>query len=350
MAIIRVRPNILGLARWYPPDYARDGVGVPALISDASQYTNAVAGTRFKLIFSKSVTQATAATTAAAASTTLATWRFFRHTSPLAKAVRFMFTVSSTSIGPQGGNFPGIQISASPALSPTPSLFATPNDNAGGGNTPNAFRQIYQDVTVSGDTDYTFLVTLVDQPNVSGLAVYELQRTTLDTSVDTYCVDESQFGAPRPIYTTATNQLQTTLQRLWKRQGALGFAWCIDNGTALTRSSATSANVLDATTAYTSGTAGFPVRPQYRNALNDTTLPVRLWAVATQTTGTGTVTFVGSGGTIGSVSITGGSATAATTNSVSLPLTDPNKIDIWFAGDGTHTLSLYAAGLEQYET
>ncbi len=134
---------------------------------------------------------------------------------------------------------------------------------------------------------------------------------------------------------------------IWLDGGGHLFEWS-DVINPPTRTSATYANIHDQTTsAWTAGTFGHWTWPYKCGTFESTNVPVTLWVHAAMAGGgTGGVRFVKNGSTIGTVSVTGGTAIYTATANLDSTQTE-EKIDVMLAGDGANLLTVYGFGMVQ---
>lgn len=202
---------------------------------------------------------------------------------------------------------------------------------------------------IAGDKEIDLSLTVVDGARVIGATVYEVPLDQLDTDVHTACRTD-RYGVGAAILTAGLDDPVETAWALYKRNGAPLIGWCTDDGAPVTQNSATYKNVLDGTTTGWAATAaGFPILPRYRHRQVTTGVNVVFWVRAKTDAGsTGRVRFVGSGGTIATIT---GIGTTEAFHSVQATIDgtlDDDLIIVECSDSTPNTVSVYAAGAYEW--
>lgn len=221
---------------------------------------------------------------------------------------------------------------------------------------PNDYRDISLTFTgLTGGGDYTFELHQCDGLRVISYTIYEIIRSTLDTSLDTV-VDAPKFAEGAPIYNRDVLDVLGALDTAWKQLGTNHFTFSINNTTPKTMTGTTETNLLDGTTTtngWTTTSRGFYSQAQYHDA-EDTRValtyqvPVVCYAYVSATVaGTGTLTWrTGTGANDYVAKITGITTAGWYTTAANLNGNNSSdKIDVTGTGSAAGTqINLYAAG------
>jgi hypothetical protein len=282
-------------------------------------------------------------------------------------AVSLCFSYALGAIA-HSGNDPQITINLQPAgggttLSET--IHSIQNNTAVAYLAPSDMSYGRRFFSLSSDTDYIWWITGTDLPHLQCLDVFELGQAVIDGAVN-YFVDPS--GSYAPIYDATRQRLHQGLSQLWKHNGAHILNWSQAGTTSKTISGTTWTNVIDATTAVASTSAGYAIgngllQPYGRRSeimLN--ILPKATFAVYVTITGgagTGEVRLM-TDAAVGSptlISITGINAagwwvfSSQRLGASNFGPNDFSKADLQFRmSGGVNTLSLEAACLFLYES
>jgi hypothetical protein len=143
---------------------------------------------------------------------------------------------------------------------------------------------------------------------VASVAVFEVQRSVLDTSQDSPMINVSRIAQGQPISATTALELVTAATALWRRGGHPLFAWSWDGtaGYEWQSDTATPTNILDGTTAAAATTLGFPIAVPYAGAVNSSAVAVVFYAYASVTPGEeGAIQFRNqAGSTLATITVT----------------------------------------------
>lgn len=203
-------------------------------------------------------------------------------------------------------------------------------------------------VEVDPDTDYQYTVTDVDNARTVAVSIWE--ETQENDTDNGYLL--GAFSAGQPIFDTHRELMTELMREAYLSQAAPLWNWSSNtDAAAITRSSATIANLLDTsiTGSPTAASPGATLDLRYRNRLSSTTVPC-VFAVhgkVSNVAGNGHVYLTDSTGTdLADIEIDD-TTEQWTTATVNLPATLA-KYDLRINGDGTHTTTVYAAALWQY--
>lgn len=349
-----------------PMRIARNGVMPSAthINQYLTQFT-AVANRRMKQHFSKSIAYSRATST----TSPLVTWRFQSHTSPNCPGLRARMVFAPNKEGPTTFS----------TLDPT--LYWTTTKVGGGSKQHPTLNPMRQDVTGTvapddywtleqdwtdldgsgaiGNTTFRAECTIDDAAALIACSIYEMPRTQLSLA-SMKAVNAQGLPAVKQgglILDVNAASWMARQDTMWDRQAPPIFHWSVDAGVALTGSGTTPTNPLDSSTAWASTTAGFNYRNKDRGSRYSNNIPVVFWCYGTRTGGggggTGTVSFVDSTGTIGTITLNGASGTPGwftNTGNLDASLTT-SKIDIQVNGSvGGVSWDIYAAGIYEYNT
>jgi hypothetical protein len=137
---------------------------------------------------------------------------------------------------------------------------------------------------------------------------------------------------------------------MWERQGTPNFNWACSEATPVT-STVLGKNILSGSTAgYSATEAGFYIWTAGRGRISSPTSPVECWVYASASSGTDTATFYYSAGAIAQVNITGAAGWYTATGSFNTTgITDPELVTVEIGNGGSGTVTLYAAGMMDYQ-
>jgi len=330
---------------------ARNGLVPDAqFVYSATAAQNHVQAYRKKMVFASTGIIGTGTKAGSATTTTLHRFRFHAGYGTTNLVCSYVL-----GIGAAGGTDPKIVITATAAGGA-----ALPSVEAHYGlntltitDAPNNVGTGKLRIAVSANTTYEVAVVAYDYVRLISLGCWEEGATTVDTSVNYYV---EPGGALTPIYDANRQRMAQGLSEIWKRNGLHVMNWSPGTGTAKTRSSATWANVSDATTAVASTSAGYMLggnlfTPMTRRIIGTCRCVLAVYGSTSAGTA-GQVRFQGDGGST-VLSVTNVGTTPqwyATEQDFAVGLGTFTKADLQFRGDGANTLSLYAVSLYLYTT
>lgn len=206
--------------------------------------------------------------------------------------------------------------------------------------------------SLTPDTLYRCELMTEASASVQSLSVFGKVVSSLDP--DTHvCVDPVKLAINQPISSTVNADVLGSLHTLWKRHGS-AMAYSVPGTTAKTVASATSTNILDSTTTWTSSTKGFLYPALNKHSLETTlgsatyAVPVQAWVYGSCSGGgTGTVRFRWGTGASDYVEVTGITTAGWYKATGTIPGNADQKIDI-YAAASAGTVSVYAAGMFDY--
>lgn len=339
----------------HPIRGARNGAQVagPSMSAYAAEI-NMLANRRLKELFSKYI----GPTRAVNAAGDTAIWRWRGHTSPNVKDVWIRgLQIPAEDTGVIDPSWYVRVTPAGGALYDNPALYSPGRVPAATAIVPDHFhafaRRLRRAASTSllGNTTYEFELHVVDRARVVALTCYEEIRNEFDpTTAGLLGTDPSKFGVGAQILLTPPGELHNDVESIWKYQGTPHFAWCVDDATAATRTSATYVNLLDGSAAgWAATSAGFPAWPYKRGSYNSDDVPVEFCVYAQTAAGTaGKCRVVSNGATVASITNIG---TTLGWYTVSANLNAANADDLLvleFAGDGVNQVSIHAACLYEY--
>lgn len=337
-----------------PSNYAGNGRLVTAeAFSEAARYINMLAGRRLKVHLRRAGHSGDYAGGAGVAE--CCRGRF--HTSPNVTALRARIVCqpvnsTSTTINPQ--LFWEITTSNNASAGTATHGTVYVGRRKTGTIVPDDHFVIEQVMTgFSANTTYNAVLWRNDFVRIISVVLYEFPLDTVDINdaigaLD-YAANPSSYYAGAEIVDGDITDLHNASHKLWERQGMNDISWSRWIGTAISTTSATFTNVLDATTtAYSATTAGFPIWPYKRGTRSSNNIPVVLYAYGTGSTGE--VRFTNSGGTIGTVTLAAAATWATTTGNLDASQAS-DKVDVMYRStNGVSSVSLLAAGMYEYQT
>jgi hypothetical protein len=167
-----------------------------------------------------------------------------------------------------------------------------------------------------------------------------------------YRIRSPSVRAPRTGSPITDDDIERFFQipyEIWKNGGGHLFEWA-NELTAVTRTSATYANVHDQTvTAWASNSQGYWAWPHKQGSYELARVPVVMWAQAQMGAGTGGVRFLVNGRTVGTCSVSTTKTVTTTTGYLDSDQTD-QKVDVHIAGTGAAAVNVYSFGMYQYST
>ncbi len=238
-----------------------------------------------------------------------------------------------TVLGEAELHFGATAITATDAPNELGSVFAYVND---AGTTNKA-------VIPAGTTVY-ITVKEFSNARLVGLTVFDSPLLATAPIGEGYAVTTPVLDKDRQDIVTAT-------RAMWKQQAGnlINFS-VVSDSTPRTTTSITALNLNDGvSTAVSTATPGYTLDLRNRSTVRRGTVPCTFWCYADKTSiNSGSVTLKNSAGTVlATLTIsTNGPAWYSTT--VSLPATEA-KYDIHFTAPGGNSISVYQAGLHQYE-
>lgn len=282
-------------------------------------------------------------------------WQWAFHTGPFTNRLAIYFYMAQQNAAPVmdcysqctifdgGGSTVGTGVSHYGA-----SLSAT--------DSPSNFGVGYDTVNVSPDTDYFGLLSDFNDARLVAAMVWELVKES-DT---VYGYLANGYVAQQPIYDTDRSGVVGNSRSLWKRGASQVLNWTVnDQGVPNAIISATDTNIVDTSiTSLNASTPGYTLDFTGKNRQSQTGPMCVMKALAKMSGGglvnAGNVKLKNSAGTtIASIvnGWNGGAPGAAwvATAPFAMPSGGKDKYDLQFSSDGTHTLSLYAVSIYEYE-
>ena len=329
-----------------PINYARNHIGPSGKgARETAEYANFLLGGRKKVLFRKSIRPTQAAT----ATTDESTWRWAAHTGPLATALHCRYVAiplsgadynnASRCYIVQQENLTGAGTSTT-----NTSLYMTDEDE--GTIVPDDYRVLEQEIAVTADTDYRFTLHVQNGMRIISLTVSEINRITVDTSTDTPAVDSTKFYQGGWIHDAPVLDIFDAADKIWRRSGKTLVSWSVAGTTAVTRSSATAANIFDQTvTTYSASTPGFQCVVENCQSFDSGNVGVTVYCYASMAAGTGKVKLLKTGGVeLGSMTINSATGQFWTATGNLDGTLSSDKLDVHIEGNGTNLLSISAAG------
>lgn len=315
------------------------------------QRLNALLGRKKKVLFRKSIEAAQVSTSTG----DVVTWVTAFHTGPITSELGIDYVYVSPLNANQSSN-PYAYWATETGLAGTGTTAAAPklycaDNTTGTPTTPGMYRHARQVTTVTADTDYRAELHTNNGARVLSCTLYELRRDSVDTATDTDAADTTRALGGLVIDDVASNDVLSAGSAWWRRGQPAIFSWCQAAGAAVTRTSATLANICDQTvTAYSAASPGFAAVPHRRHSGDSTSVGCMFWCKASQAAGSGSVRLVGQNGTLATIAISGATATwySAAFNLLGTDATD--KLDVLIAGSGAADVAVYAAGAFFYNT
>lgn len=339
--------------RWF-----RNGVAPPGPASKRlGDGLNVLLARRGRVLFSKRNTYALHSNFDSADNSDLTTWRGAFHTGPTTRKVRMRMVllplpgdvVISTDAYVQWTLRTGL---TGAGVATTQARIVDAGLSSSASFTADETYTVEQEWEVAADAHYRVELHQVNRARPLSAVIYEVPRTELQTDQDPG-VDVSSIYVNGPIVRGPLDAMMEAADLIWRIGHPLG-AWCTDlPADVLARTLTTLRNAFDQTvTAPSSTSPGWPIEVPYSGSLESGEVPVVLWAYASCVSGTGTIEWRDQDdNVIGSVAPAGAAAWYATTGvlgdaAAAVPTT---KIDPFIAGDATHALNVYAAGLFMHE-
>jgi hypothetical protein len=291
--------------------------------------------------------------------------RGYFHSGHAVSSLCFSYALGSPA---HSGTDPRIAINLQPAAGGatlTSTIHSPANSGGVAMTNPSDLNYGERYFSLTADTDYTWWITATDLPFLASLEVNEIGSGVIDPTVPYFLAPSGGYSS---IYDANRQRLHEGLSKLWKHNGATLMTWSRAGSTSATISGTTWTNVLDATTAVASTSAGYVLgsnllAPYCRQSdFVSGYLPMATMAVygsVSAGAGTGEVRLM-SDAAVGSptlCTVTGITTTAGWfVSNQRLGATNfgPNaftKADLQFRmSGGANTLSLEAVALYLYET
>lgn len=321
---------------------ATDGMAVARL---ATQF-NGIAGARLKCLGSRHVD----AVDIIDNQSLVLQWFFVGHTSPNATSaiIAWDFLPSPLYSGAAEAyaTLKTFDVSTSPA-SVTWQWSADPVSVSARSDTPTLtdYQYVAQEIPIPPDEFIAFEIYTNHSAWLAGITIYEVIPRTLNTATQT-AIDLSAMRHGSPILDRDVTALLGGAATLVRAAQAGYWSWTAK--TAAQTTSATYVNALDASyTAWNAGAPGGYCYTQGRGYRTNSTAPCICWCCALMDSGTGYVKWVRSGATVAEIAI-GTVANYAFIDGILDGSQSSDKVDVLFKGDGTHTMSLLAAGMFPY--
>jgi hypothetical protein len=284
-------------------------------------------------------------------------WRFAWHSSPKAKYCYVVFVsayarTGTTNLDP----YAKLKI-----MSGVSTLVGTCEYHSGAGavspvppDTPAYFSISYNilndgvaAVTIPADTELHGFV----EDNYSRIVAAVVYEVSAESDTANGYVEHAH-AVHSPIVDGTRQDLTTALRTQWKRGAAHLWNWCVDDETTpRTRTANTYLNLIDsASTDMTSaGVVSAKLDLANCSTLRRGTVPCRLRVNAKMSSGTGTVRLMRGSDNTTITTININSATQGWFDADINLVANQDTYSLFFASDGTHTLTVYAASLYQYE-
>lgn len=202
-------------------------------------------------------------------------------------------------------------------------------------------------LTIAPETAYSCSVVSSDYGRVLAACVFEVGEETIDEGTEWFNATIAQAGTE--LTDAFHGRCLQGLSELHRHNGGSMFHWSLINGAARTRSSGTRINLVDNSTtgAPSSSTPGFRLDLSYRATEATATVAVEVAVYGSIGAGSATVTLVDSSNTtMATVTVNGAAAwyTATATLAAS-----SEKYDLYLAGDGVNSASIYAVSIQEWE-
>jgi len=235
------------------------------------------------------------------------------------------------------------------------------NNQVGATDAPDEIQWSTKYFAISPNTTYEVAAYVDNEARILSMCAWTTGIEDVDGATDFYTAASSTYGQ----INDATRQKLTEGQsKMWKRNGAHLLNWSC-NSVAKTITGATWTNVLDATTAVASTSAGYILGAGLLTPYSRRVQPLKATLCvygnvtgASGTPGTGEVRLYSDSGsgtpTVATVTGIGGTLRWYTLNQT-IPsggdaLNAFSKVDLQFRMNGAETLNLYAVSLYLYET
>ncbi len=338
-------------------DWARNGIAPSgAHMRMLADLFNLLVAGRPKQLFAKSVRPSEVVTAVA----DTATWRAAFHTSPCASSISAQYVIIPTSGATSAGGTSYCYLSLESGLTGVGSGTVTTGASAfmgeadSGTIVPDDYRQVSRKMAVNSDTDYRMTLRAVNGMRPMSLVVHENPRITVDPTTDTNAVDTAPFSGGAFVHDAPIADLMLCADKVWRRCGKHLFSWSIvgitaGGGGAVTRTSATPANLLDQSlTAWGADNPGFQAVVQYCGSLDSDNVGVMFYCFASMASGDASIEFRVSGSTIATITVDSSTAQFFTQAGNLNGANASDNIQVLLAGDGVNTLTVYAVGAFLY--
>lgn len=211
---------------------------------------------------------------------------------------------------------------------------------------PEEFIPFLSTMDVVADEVYTGAVTFNNDVRVIALMVWEDSVPEVDDANPPH--SEWSPSAGSPIFDSNIGAELDGIGDMLRRNGGLRFDWSPIDGAAATRLSATPINLIDNASASppTAATPGVVFNTTARRTVSKDQCRIRMAVYGSVTGGgSGTVMLRNTGGTDAvTVTVNNGVAQWFTATG-SIPVGTASKHDLYFAGDGVNTVSVYAVSV-----
>lgn len=283
---------------------------------------------------------------------TVTPWRTYCRTGHAAAGELELWFETIAAPADTAGAEPSLTWKASGGLEATPFAQGVNTGTIG----PTDLVRGYSKIDVSANTVYEIELDASDYARPVAATIWEVHGRSFESG-DTGISQRDLIAPGQPITDEQANQMQQNAHDIWLCNAAPVFAWCTDEdpdngGTAPQRSTASFANMFDQTvTTIDANSRGFYPTVQYHNPAHSDNVPCVLAVCASNASSAGgDVRLLDPDGTLGTVSSFGTSAEWKTTT-VNLDGSKyRHKLDLHLQGDGSNTLTVYAAALYEYTT
>ncbi len=203
--------------------------------------------------------------------------------------------------------------------------------------------------TINPASIYTGYITAENAARIIAISIYEEGETVLTESTSYYNTEAPVAGGA--ILDDRIERVIVGLSNMLRQNGGLTFNWCLVDGAARTRSSATYINLIDDTTTGTPTTTahGFSFDTTARNTYSRVTVPIELAVYASIPSGTGNVRLIRTDGTVAVTVPVNSSTPQWFVVSGSIAVGVGLHYALQYAGSGTQTISVYAVSGYEYE-
>lgn len=356
MTVVAVQDFSTAFPAGSPPRttrYERNGIAPPAIgPRQLANQLNTLLGRRLRPLAQYSNVYGLHADFDSASTSDLTCHRFAFRTGPVTSALRWQLAALPLLGSPTSSDVT-IALTLTTGLTgggtSTTTTLSFPHASTGATLTADDLNWQQAGILVEPDTYYRAELHRTNLARLVSSSLFEVMPVTMDTTIQTIACDASAFFNGGPITQAQIESLNLAADKVWRRGHPLGW-WTTDlPGDERSRTSGTAANLWDQTIATpTSISPGWPVSVPYSGSLDSASVPVICWAYAECSGGTGAVTFRDQDNTtLATISPVG----AATWYAVTGNLADnaqgaqTTKVDVFFAGDGTHACKVYAVGL-----
>lgn len=221
---------------------------------------------------------------------------------------------------------------------------ATPSDG------PSELTSFEHTFDIDPASVYECTAVTVDYGALLALSCFAHGDPEIDDTVNYFT--EHEPAGTHPIYDTNQQRLIEGGGRLLRRNRGLHTNWCLYDGAARTRTSATYINLIDNSSATppTSTSPGYRFVTTARNTSSRTTIPVEVAVYgATQVGGSGTVVLRDTSGTDAVTVTLTNSVDAWVVGTGTISVGTGQKYDLMYAGDGANQLQVRSVHVAEYE-